>query len=425
MIPSESSIGSNEDELYKRAKPSVAYKQAIESPVYRISELMFGSLLASYVLGFISLIAAHLANPNAYGFMGILLPNIQYASISIIFAYLTASFYLSYHAGILTMYHRPLARLGFDFALSLAQPVCFGFSMLFPVWLPILLGVILLAGRYRQDSEHKGLADSFFYRICEPSLAVGSNENTQTTPKFAPLWQKVFELTEDLKEPLQDELDKLEKELREDLPQEIKRARQTGDLRDNGAYMAALTHQNFVKARIERLRRIRLGEISLTEKENARKIFQQEFVKLLKKYSELSGWQPVSKLVLYSALSFIFVGAVILYLVAGELPSDWPLRNALHLPEHWLWVQVLVTVESLILVIGIVYYGQQILSDRANFLYIRKKLPIKTDGSEMIAEKQGSAQTEEMAPMQAEEETIRMDDQFKNLLEDIERLCGQ
>jgi len=155
--------------LYDRTKPSVAYRQSIESPVYRLSESMFGSLLASYVVGFIGLIAAQLAGPNSI--MRILLPSIQYASISVAFAYLTASLYLSYHGGILTM-HLPLSRLGFDFFLSLAQPFVFGFSMLFPGCFLVLLGLLLLAVSYRQYKGHRELAKSFYRRICERQSSI-------------------------------------------------------------------------------------------------------------------------------------------------------------------------------------------------------------------------------------------------------------
>lgn len=165
------------NELYRHTKPSTAYRQSIESPVYRLSEAMFGSLLASYVIGFIGLIASQLVELHQKSgvmnvplsgiqYTNVLLTGVQYTFISVAFAYLTASLYLTYHAGILTM-HLPLSRLGFDFALSLAQPICFGFSMLFPGWFPVLLGVLLLAVCYRQNHGHKELARSFYKYICE------------------------------------------------------------------------------------------------------------------------------------------------------------------------------------------------------------------------------------------------------------------
>jgi transcription elongation factor GreA len=67
-------------------------------------------------------------------------------------------------------------------------------------------------------------------------------------------------MTEDVKKRLQAELDKLETELRIHLPQEIKRAREFGDLRENSEYQTALQRQTMVKARIRELRQ-RVSEI--------------------------------------------------------------------------------------------------------------------------------------------------------------------
>jgi len=68
-------------------------------------------------------------------------------------------------------------------------------------------------------------------------------------------------LTQDIKQRLEAELDELEAELRVHLPKEIKRALEFGDLRENAEYRAALDRQNVVKARISQLRQ-RLSEIS-------------------------------------------------------------------------------------------------------------------------------------------------------------------
>jgi transcription elongation factor GreA len=53
---------------------------------------------------------------------------------------------------------------------------------------------------------------------------------------------------------LEEELRQLERELRIELPQEIKRALAMGDLRENAEYHAALERQSLVKARIGQLR---------------------------------------------------------------------------------------------------------------------------------------------------------------------------
>lgn len=49
---------------------------------------------------------------------------------------------------------------------------------------------------------------------------------------------------------LEKELKTLEKEYRQELPKEIQRALQMGDLRENAEYKAALERQQYVKARI-------------------------------------------------------------------------------------------------------------------------------------------------------------------------------
>jgi transcription elongation factor GreA len=61
---------------------------------------------------------------------------------------------------------------------------------------------------------------------------------------------------------LQDEIALLERELHNELPKEIRRARELGDLRENAEYKAAKERQEYVNARIAMLRR-RVSEISL------------------------------------------------------------------------------------------------------------------------------------------------------------------
>ena len=60
---------------------------------------------------------------------------------------------------------------------------------------------------------------------------------------------------------LMEEVRVLEKELRIELPREIKKALAMGDLRENAEYQAALERQGYVKARIGQLRQ-RLAELS-------------------------------------------------------------------------------------------------------------------------------------------------------------------
>jgi transcription elongation factor GreA len=60
----------------------------------------------------------------------------------------------------------------------------------------------------------------------------------------------------------EDEIAQLERELTQELPKEIKRARELGDLRENAEYQAAKERQRFVQARISMLRK-RVSEIQL------------------------------------------------------------------------------------------------------------------------------------------------------------------
>jgi len=60
----------------------------------------------------------------------------------------------------------------------------------------------------------------------------------------------------------EDEIQALERELKLELPKEIKRARELGDLRENAEYAAAKERQRLVEARISMLKK-RAGEIAL------------------------------------------------------------------------------------------------------------------------------------------------------------------
>ena len=60
----------------------------------------------------------------------------------------------------------------------------------------------------------------------------------------------------------EDQMLTLERELKMELPKEIQRARELGDLRENAEYQAAKERQTYVQARIAMLKR-RMSEISL------------------------------------------------------------------------------------------------------------------------------------------------------------------
>lgn len=60
----------------------------------------------------------------------------------------------------------------------------------------------------------------------------------------------------------EDEIQELARELKTELPKEIQRARELGDLRENAEYQAAKERQSYLQARIGMLRK-RLGEIAM------------------------------------------------------------------------------------------------------------------------------------------------------------------
>ena len=74
-------------------------------------------------------------------------------------------------------------------------------------------------------------------------------------------------MIEELKAKLGQEVEKLQRELSITLPQEIKRAVEHGDLRENSEYKAALERQQFVQARLGQLRQrlSKLSQIDVTQ----------------------------------------------------------------------------------------------------------------------------------------------------------------
>ncbi|HEX8849426.1 MAG TPA: GreA/GreB family elongation factor [Gemmatimonadaceae bacterium] len=74
-------------------------------------------------------------------------------------------------------------------------------------------------------------------------------------------------MIEELKAKLHDEVEKLQHELNVTLPNEIRKAVELGDLRENSEYKAALERQQFVRARLGQLRErlSRLAAIDLSQ----------------------------------------------------------------------------------------------------------------------------------------------------------------
>jgi transcription elongation factor GreA len=69
-------------------------------------------------------------------------------------------------------------------------------------------------------------------------------------------------MKERLLKRFEQEVSTLERELKTELPREIQRARELGDLRENAEYQAAKERQTYVQARLAMLKR-RMNEIAL------------------------------------------------------------------------------------------------------------------------------------------------------------------
>jgi transcription elongation factor GreA len=78
----------------------------------------------------------------------------------------------------------------------------------------------------------------------------------------APCYSLISTMKDRILKRFNDEIAVLERELKVDLPKEIQRARELGDLRENAEYKAAKERQDIVNARIAMLKR-RAGEIAL------------------------------------------------------------------------------------------------------------------------------------------------------------------
>ena len=88
---------------------------------------------------------------------------------------------------------------------------------------------------------------------------VGHSAELWYTLRFGTMKEKLLKRFEE-------EVHALERELKMELPKEIQRARELGDLRENAEYQAAKERQTYVNARIAMLKR-RMNEIALMNME--------------------------------------------------------------------------------------------------------------------------------------------------------------
>jgi transcription elongation factor GreA len=109
-------------------------------------------------------------------------------------------------------------------------------------------------------------------------------------------------MLEELKQKLGEEVEKLQHELNVTLPQEIRKAVEHGDLRENSEYKAALERQQFVQARLGQLRErlSKLASIDMTQIPNDRVGLGSKVVV----QDEKSGGKETYHLVFGDALEF-------------------------------------------------------------------------------------------------------------------------
>jgi hypothetical protein len=133
--------------------PSRLHEAACRRLLYRLSELAFGSLLAGYVLGFSTSVA--FIQKDVGGLLEAL-SVLTVAAISGTYAVLTGAMYLQYHFNILSM---PTGtRSGWDSTIAFSQALFFGISIGYPPFHPLFVGLAVLLGAWRQNSEVRSLA---------------------------------------------------------------------------------------------------------------------------------------------------------------------------------------------------------------------------------------------------------------------------
>lgn len=147
--------------------PKIAYDEHCASYTNRLSELVFGSLLASYILGFFGFgmnLAGTLAPWKSYvdlwGSLK-LFHLLEYLIISATFSYLTAAYYVKYHNSILTMPQLPPEKLSADFGIALMQAILFGLSMIQTDGFLLFVGISLARVFWRQWDVFRQLTEMF------------------------------------------------------------------------------------------------------------------------------------------------------------------------------------------------------------------------------------------------------------------------
>ena len=125
--------------------PLAAYEQSRDSLVYRLSEAMFASLLASYIIGFTGRTNEIWSGVEAPTWKAIS-ETCSVLFVSLTFAFLTTAIYVKYNMAILTLHTYSLRFASRDFFMAVSQGILFGFSMVWPIILPLSAATVFAAG---------------------------------------------------------------------------------------------------------------------------------------------------------------------------------------------------------------------------------------------------------------------------------------
>jgi transcription elongation factor GreA len=110
-------------------------------------------------------------------------------------------------------------------------------------------------------SRHREI-DAPFARIALATVEASRNRQSAINNRKSAISATIPAMKARLLKKFEDEIQALDKELKTELPREIKRARELGDLRENAEYQAAKERQRLVESRISMLQK-RVSEISL------------------------------------------------------------------------------------------------------------------------------------------------------------------
>jgi hypothetical protein len=159
--------------------PSEAYKNNRRTLPYRLSELVFGSLLASFIIGFITF-APTIQISDGYTLLG-LSQILQVLSISAIYTLYTSTMYMTYHQNIL---HIPAKKSNSSYDFMLAALLGFSYGatsfdplLTFPL-IPLSLFLAYWRARFVVRNFQTYLVDIFvtLANVKSPDL-IDTNKN--------------------------------------------------------------------------------------------------------------------------------------------------------------------------------------------------------------------------------------------------------